>query len=97
MSSLLERLRAALAPQYEVERELARGGMGVVFLARDATLQRCVAVKILNPELVTSRLAEQFLIEARAIAGVSHPNLITIHQAGEADGIFYYVYGLPGG
>ena len=89
--SLLERLRAALSRQYDVERELAAGGMGTVFLARDITLERRVAIKILRPELATATAAERFLREARILAKLSHPNVVPVHAAGEADGLFYYV------
>jgi tRNA A-37 threonylcarbamoyl transferase component Bud32/tetratricopeptide (TPR) repeat protein len=89
--SLLERLRAALAQQYEVERVLGVGGMGTVFLGRDVTLERRVAIKILRPELATATAAERFLREARLLASLSHPNVVPIHTAGEADGVFYYV------
>jgi len=89
--SLLERLRAALAPQYEIERELGAGGMGTIFLARDVTLQCDRAVKILRPELATATAAERFLREARILAKLSHPNVVPVHSAGEADGLFYYV------
>lgn len=88
---LLERLRAALSPEYEVEKELGAGGMGTVFLARDVNLQRHVAVKILRPELATARAAERFLQEARILASLSHPNIVPVHRAGEADGLYYYV------
>jgi tetratricopeptide (TPR) repeat protein/tRNA A-37 threonylcarbamoyl transferase component Bud32 len=90
-SSLLERLRAALAPQYEVERELGAGGMGTIFLARDVTLECDRAVKILRPELATATAAERFLREARILAKLSHPNVVPVHSAGEVDGLFYYV------
>lgn len=89
-TALLERLRAALAPEYEVERELGRGGMGAIFLARDATLDRYVAIKILQPETATALAAERFLREARILASFSHPNLVAVHRAGEADGLYYY-------
>jgi tRNA A-37 threonylcarbamoyl transferase component Bud32/tetratricopeptide (TPR) repeat protein len=89
--SLLERLRAALAPQYEIERELGAGGMGTIFLARDVTLQCDRAVKILRPELATATAAERFLREARILARLSHPNVVPVHSAGEVDGLFYYV------
>ena len=55
VSQLLSRLQAALAPRYLVERELARGGMGIVYLATDTDLQCQVAVKVLPPELATSK------------------------------------------
>jgi tetratricopeptide (TPR) repeat protein len=91
VASLLERLRAALAGQYDVERELGAGGMGTVFLARDVTLQRYVAIKILRPENATASAAERFLREARILAKLDHPNIVPVHVAGEADGLYYYV------
>ena len=57
MTTLLERLREALAPDYEVEREVASGGMGVVFLGHDVALDRRVAIKIIKPELATAAAA----------------------------------------
>jgi serine/threonine protein kinase len=91
MSHIVDRLREALAPEYQVERELARGGMGIVFLAQDMALDRPVAIKIIRPELATARAAERFLREARMLATVQHPNVVPIHTAGEADGFFFYV------
>jgi tetratricopeptide (TPR) repeat protein len=89
--SLLERLKVALADHYEIERELGTGGMGTVFLARDVTLERSVAIKMLRPELATAVAAERFVREARILARLSHPNVVPIHDAGEVDGLFYYV------
>jgi serine/threonine-protein kinase len=89
--SLLERLKVALADHYEIERELGTGGMGTVFLARDVTLERSVAIKMLRPELATAVAAERFVREARILAKLSHPNVVPIHDAGEVDGLFYYV------
>src|SRR5512139_427082 len=91
MTVLLERVRRALAPGLLVERELGAGGMGVVFLARDPALERAVAVKVLRPEQATAAAAERFLREARLLARVRHPNVVQVHQAGEADGLFYFV------
>jgi tRNA A-37 threonylcarbamoyl transferase component Bud32 len=91
MTALLDRLRDALAPDYEVERELASGGMGVVFLGRDVALDRRVAIKIIKPELATATAAERFIREARILASLNHPNVIPIHRAGESRGLFYYV------
>ncbi len=88
---LLKRLQAAFGAHYDIERELAAGGMGTVFLARDLTLDRYVAIKILRPELATASSAERFLREARVLASLSHPNVVPVHSAGETDGIFYYV------
>ncbi|MGD8867006.1 MAG: protein kinase [Gemmatimonadales bacterium] len=91
MTSLLEKLRAALAPQYEVERELASGGMGSVFVGRDRVLHRQVAIKVLQPEIATDRTLERFLSESRTLARLKHPNIVPVFQAGEAEGISYYV------
>ncbi len=91
MSSLEERLRDALTPHYHVDRELASGGMGVVFLGQDVALDRRVAIKIIRPELATAHAAERFLREARILAHLSHPNIVPVHYVGEAGGFFYYV------
>jgi serine/threonine protein kinase/tetratricopeptide (TPR) repeat protein len=90
MSTVLERLREALAPDIVVQRELASGGMGIVFLAQDAVLDRAIAVKVLRPELATAASAERFLREGRAAARLSHPNLVRVHRAGTGDGLLYY-------
>ena len=92
MSALFERVRAALAPKgYDVLRELASGGMGTVFLARQVNLDRLVAVKVLRPELATVRGADQFEREARTLASLSHPNIVPVHDVGESAGLFFYV------
>jgi len=91
MSIFLERVRAALAPEYSVERELASGGMGVVFLAHDAALDVPVAVKILRQELATAEAAERFVREAQTAAELRHPNIVTVHFAGERGGLYFYV------
>jgi hypothetical protein len=91
MSPLIERVRAALGAEYEVERELAAGGMGVVFLGRERALERAVAIKILRPEQATAIAAERFQREAKLLAAVTHPNVVTIHRVGEAGGLFFLV------
>ena len=91
MTTLLERVRSALAPDYEVEREVATGGMGVVFAGRDVALDRRVAIKIIRPDRATALATERFVREARVLASISHPNLIPVHRAGESGGFFYYV------
>ncbi len=91
MPSLLERLNDALTPDFHVERELARGGMGVVFLARDTNLKVQVAIKVLLPETATETATERFLREARILAALSHSHIVPVHRAGVADGLNYYV------
>jgi eukaryotic-like serine/threonine-protein kinase len=92
MIDLFTALQTALGPQYRLQRELGRGGMGVVFLATDATLDRRVAIKVVHPELALHEaITRRFLTEARTIARVRHPNIVAIHAAGSADGLLYYV------
>ncbi len=97
MPSLVERLRVALAPRYEVQAEIATGGMAVVFRAVDTALGRPVAVKVLRPDLATATAEERFQREARTLASFSHPNVVAVHDVGETDGISYYVMDLVEG
>jgi len=91
MSAFLERLRKALASDYELLDEIAGGGMGLVYRARDRGLDRLVAIKVVRPDLATAALTGRFLREARILASFSHPNIVPVHRAGEADGLAYYV------
>jgi serine/threonine-protein kinase len=89
---LFTALQAALGREYRLERELGRGGMGVVFLATDTTLDRRVAIKVVHPELAPHEsITRRFLAEARTIARLRHPNIVAIHAAGSANGLLYYV------
>ncbi len=91
MPSLLERLQEALAPDYTLERPLASGGMGTVFLGRDERLHRRVAIKTLREEVATAVAVERFVQEAQHLACLNHPNIVRVHDAGEADDLAYYV------
>ena len=85
-------LQAALAGEYSLQRELGRGGMGIVFLARDVQLDRDVAIKVLPVHLADSAAArERFLREARLAAGLSHPHIVPIHRVSEAGGFVFFV------
>ena len=85
-------LQAALAGEYSLQRELGRGGMGVVYLARDVQLDRDVAIKVLPALLArTPSARERFLREARMAAGLSHPHVVPIHRVGEAGGFVFFV------
>jgi eukaryotic-like serine/threonine-protein kinase len=76
-----------LAGKYEVAEEIGRGGMGVVYRARDLRLKRWVALKFLPPNLADAdELRDRFLIEAQAAAALSHPNICVIHEVAETDG-----------
>src|SRR3954463_9412106 len=85
-------LQAALAGEYSLERELGRGGMGIVYLARDVQLDRDVAIKVLPTDLADHPAArERFIREARTAAGLSHPHIVPIHRVGEAGGFVFFV------
>jgi predicted Ser/Thr protein kinase len=85
-------LQAALAGEYSLQRELGRGGMGVVYLARDVQLDRDVAIKVLPTHLArTAAARERFVREARTAAGLSHPHIVPIHRVGEARGFVFFV------
>jgi len=78
---------AALAEKYKIFEEIGRGGMGIVYKAEDIRLQRTVALKVLLPQISDDpELKERFLIEARAAAALSHPNICVIHEVGEDEG-----------
>ncbi|MFF3863342.1 serine/threonine-protein kinase [Streptomyces sp. NPDC002209] len=75
---------------YQVEREIGRGGMGVVYLAEDLRLGRAVALKVLAPELTRSdAFRRRFIHESRAAAAIDHPHILPIFEAGEANGVLY--------
>ncbi len=77
-------------PQLEIVECLGRGGMGVVYRARQKSLDRFVALKLIAPERVDDpEFAERFSREAQALAKLSHPNIVTIHDFGQAGGFFY--------
>jgi serine/threonine-protein kinase len=81
-----------LGAQFQIVRELGRGGMGVVFLARDIALHRLVAIKVLRYEFTESDdHRERFRREARMTARLSHPNIVPVHSFGEVDDLVYIV------
>jgi eukaryotic-like serine/threonine-protein kinase len=84
-------LSTALAGRYDIEREIGRGGMATVYLARDLRHSRRVALKVLNPELGAVLGVERFLAEIRVTANLQHPNLLPLFDSGEADGLLFYV------
>jgi predicted Ser/Thr protein kinase len=84
-------LQSALAGQYSLERELGRGGMGVVYLAREVQLDRHVALKVLPPALAQrADLRERFMREARTAAKLSHPNIVPIFRVDEVQGFVFF-------
>ena len=94
-SSLLDHVPvefpSGLADRYDLIRELGRGGMATVFLARDLKHARDVAVKIMRPELAASVGRERFLREIGIAAQLRHPNIVPLFDSGDADGVLYYV------
>jgi len=77
-------------PQLEIIEWLGRGGMGVVYKARQKSLHRFVALKLLAPERVTDmQFAERFAHEAQALAALSHPNIVTVYDFGQAGGFYF--------
>ena len=85
-------LQAALAGEYSLQREMGRGGMGIVYLARDVQLDRDVSIKVLPMHLARLTTArDRFVQEARSAAGLSHPHIVPIHRVGEADGFVFFV------
>jgi eukaryotic-like serine/threonine-protein kinase len=85
-------LQSVLAGRYSLERELGRGGMGIVYLARDVALDRFVAIKLFPPDLAARpTLRERFLREARTAARLSHPNIVPIHAVEESGRLVWFV------
>jgi eukaryotic-like serine/threonine-protein kinase len=93
----LAQLNSSLAGRYAIEREIGRGGMATVYLARDVKHDRRVALKVLNPELGAVLGVERFLSEIRVTANLQHPNLLPLFDSGEADGLLFYVMPLVEG
>jgi serine/threonine protein kinase len=86
----VERVRRVLSGEFEVEAELARGGMSVIYKARDVTLARSVALKILPPELgLTVRAVERFQREARMAAELEHPNIVPVYRVGHVGDVLF--------
>ena len=95
---LAARLADALGDAYTIEGEVGRGGMGVVYRARDERLQRRVAIKVLPPELAFQKdIRERFTREAQTAARLSHPHIVPIHTVGEGQGLVYFVMGYVDG
>ena len=91
MTELLERLRTSLADRYVIERELGRGGMAVVYLARDTKHDRDVALKVFLPELAALLGGDRFFREIHIVAKLSHPHILSLHDSGRSNGLLYYV------
>jgi tRNA A-37 threonylcarbamoyl transferase component Bud32/WD40 repeat protein len=84
-------LASALSGRYEIDREIGRGGMATVYLARDLKHDRKVALKVLQPDLAAALGAERFLTEIRTTANLQHPHILPLHDSGDANGSLFYV------
>jgi len=93
-----EALQTRLGGQYVVEGLLGQGGMGSVYRARDITLDRAVAIKVIAGDVATNpQLRDRFLLEARTVAKLRHPNIVAVYSAGDAGGLLYFVMELVPG
>ncbi|HLQ22621.1 MAG TPA: protein kinase [Gemmatimonadales bacterium] len=90
MADLRDGLEAELRGRYVIERELGRGGMATVFLARDLRHERPVALKVLHPELAATLGPERFLREIRLAARLQHPHILTVLDSGDAAGQLWF-------
>ncbi len=94
-SELRARVERTLAPGYEIQREIGRGGAGIVYRARDTRLKRDVAIKLLPPDLAfRADVRERFMREAETSARLNHPNIVQIYSVDERDGLAYFVMAL---
>jgi serine/threonine-protein kinase len=91
VADVLDRIKAALADRYRIERELGSGGMATVYLAEDLKHHRQVGIKVLRPDLAAALGPERFLREIEIAAQLTHPHILPLHDSGEADGFLFYV------
>ena len=91
MTAITERLSAALAGRYRIERHLGEGGMASVYLCEDLKHDRKVALKLLKPELAAVLGAERFVQEIKTTASLSPPHILPLFDSGTADGFLFYV------
>jgi TolB-like protein/Flp pilus assembly protein TadD len=97
MADLRAQLQEGLGSSYTLERELGRGGMATVFLARDLKHDRPVALKVLHPELAMSLGSERFLREIKLAARLQHPHILTVLDSGETNGRLWFTMPLVEG
>ncbi len=98
LGPIAQRLAEVLTDAYELEGEIGRGGMGIVYSARDLKLRRRVAIKVLPPDLAfKEEIRKRFIREAQTAARLSHPHIVPIHSVGERDGLVYFVMGFVDG
>ncbi len=92
MADIVERLRRATLGEFEIGRELGRGGMAAVFLAHEISLDRKVAIKVMSPGLLLGEgMVERFKHEAITIAHLHHPNIVSVYSVRQAEGLHFFV------
>jgi tRNA A-37 threonylcarbamoyl transferase component Bud32/tetratricopeptide (TPR) repeat protein/TolB-like protein len=96
-AEMLPHLTRALSERYEIEREIGRGGMATVYLARERKHDRLVVLKVLKPEIAEMLGAHRFLAEVHIAARLSHPHILGFIDSGDADGLLFYVMPWVGG
>ena len=91
-AEVVQRLRRATQGEFEIGRELGRGGMAAVFLAHEISLDRKVAIKVMSPGLLMDEgMAERFRREAITIAHLQHPNIVSVYSVRQAEGLHFFV------
>lgn len=91
-AELAEALRSLrFANRYQIHREIGRGGMGVVYMARDPLLDRDVAIKVITPDLLSREAEERFKREARVVAKMDHPAIVSVYDIGDHEGSLFFV------
>ena len=91
MTAVQALLAEALSGRYAIERELARGGMATVYLARDVQREEPVAVKVMHPRLASALGTERFLREIEIAGTMAHPHIVPLYDSGNAGGVLYYI------
>ena len=91
MDQVLEQLKKGLPSRYTIESEIGRGGMATVYRALEDHPHRAVAIKVLSPELATYVMRERFIREINVVSTLTHPHIVPVFSAGDADGLLYYV------
>ena len=90
MTDWLPRLQKALADRYSIDREIGRGGMSIVYLARDLPRNRFVALKVFRPDIAAVLGPDRFLDEIQVAAGLAHPHILPLFDSDVADGLLFY-------
>ncbi len=90
MTDWLPRLQTALADRYSIDREIGRGGMSIVYLARDLPRNRFVALKVFRPDIAAVLGPDRFLDEIQVAAGLAHPHILPLFDSDVADGLLFY-------